>query len=81
MATTAGQPWDGAGSTESTVYVLTESGGQLRQLGKVGGLGKGERIYAVRFIGTTGYVVTFRRPTRSTRWTCAIRARRRSPAS
>ncbi|MCW2638580.1 MAG: Beta propeller domain protein [Dactylosporangium sp.] len=26
----------------------------------VGGLGKGERIYAVRFVGPTGYVVTFR---------------------
>jgi hypothetical protein len=26
----------------------------------VGGLGEGERVYAVRFIGDTGYVVTFR---------------------
>ena len=25
-----------------------------------GGLGKGERVYAVRFVGNTGYVVTFR---------------------
>ena len=30
------------------------------QLGQVGGLGRGERIYAVRFIGDVGYVVTFR---------------------
>ncbi len=60
VATTAGQPWDRTGSTASTVYVLHENGGQLRELGKVGGLGKGERIYAVRFIGPTGYVVTFR---------------------
>jgi len=60
VATTAGQPWDRSGSTASTVYVLRESGGSLRELGSVGGLGKGERIYAVRFIGTTGYVVTFR---------------------
>jgi uncharacterized secreted protein with C-terminal beta-propeller domain len=60
IATTAGQPWNGTGSTASTVYVLHESGGQLRELGKVGGLGRGERIYAVRFIGPTGYVVTFR---------------------
>ena len=29
-------------------------------IGRVGGLGKGERIYAVRFIGDVGYVVTFR---------------------
>jgi uncharacterized secreted protein with C-terminal beta-propeller domain len=29
-------------------------------VGKVGGLGAGERIYAVRFLGPVGYVVTFR---------------------
>ena len=28
--------------------------------GRVGGLGRGERIFAVRFEGDTGYVVTFR---------------------
>jgi len=60
VATTAGQPWSGTGSSASTVYVLHESGGQLRELGHVGGLGRGERIYAVRFIGTVGYVVTFK---------------------
>ena len=32
----------------------------LYPLGKVGGLGQGERIYAVRFIDDVGYVVTFR---------------------
>jgi hypothetical protein len=32
----------------------------MGQLGRVGGLGHGERIYAVRFIEDTGYVVTFR---------------------
>jgi len=46
--------------SESYVTVLDERDGKLRQLGQVGGLGRGERIYAVRFIGTTGYVVTFR---------------------
>ena len=30
------------------------------QVGRVGGLGHGERIYAVRYIGDTGFVVTFR---------------------
>ena len=29
-------------------------------VGSVGGLGRGERIYAVRFVGDVGYVVTFR---------------------
>jgi len=32
----------------------------MRQVGHVGGLGRGERIYSVRFLGPTGYVVTFR---------------------
>jgi uncharacterized secreted protein with C-terminal beta-propeller domain len=30
------------------------------QVGQVGGLGRGERIFGVRFIGDAGYVVTFR---------------------
>jgi uncharacterized secreted protein with C-terminal beta-propeller domain len=45
---------------ESFVTVLEEQAGRLAQVGQVGGLGRGERIYAVRFIGKTGYVVTFR---------------------
>ncbi|MET7422361.1 beta-propeller domain-containing protein [Dactylosporangium sp. NPDC005555] len=47
-------------TTSSAVYVLRLNGGRLTQVGKVDGLGKGERIYSVRFIGTAGYVVTFR---------------------
>jgi hypothetical protein len=46
--------------SQSGVYVLAEDGGQLTQVGSVEGLGKGERIYAVRFVQTVGYVVTFR---------------------
>ena len=34
--------------------------GRLEKIGQVSGLGRGERIYAVRFIGDRGYVVTFR---------------------
>jgi hypothetical protein len=52
VATTSGD--------SSTVYVLSRSGGTLRQVGSVGGLGKGQRIYAVRFDAGAGYVVTFR---------------------
>ena len=54
--------WRGgqSGNSESFVTVLKQDGGSLVQVGRVGGLGKGERIYAVRFIGDTGYVVTFR---------------------
>lgn len=45
---------------ESAVYVLAQRGGSLVEVGSVTGLGKGERIYAVRFTGALGYVVTFR---------------------
>jgi uncharacterized secreted protein with C-terminal beta-propeller domain len=48
------------GGNESFVTVLQERAGALVQVGQVGGLGKGERIYAVRFLGDRGYVVTFR---------------------
>jgi len=46
--------------TSSTVYILKQDGGRLVETGHIGGLGKGERIYSVRFIGTAGYVVTFK---------------------
>ena len=46
--------------SESRVTVLEDQNGKLVPVGSVGGLGQGQRIYAVRFIGTTGYVVTFR---------------------
>jgi hypothetical protein len=48
------------GMATSTVYVLRPDGDRLREIGEVGGLGKGEKIYAVRFVGPVGYVVTFR---------------------
>lgn len=61
VASTSGNAWDTRGPSES--YVTTfEIGddGELEQLGQVDGLGLTERIYAVRFIGEMGYVVTFR---------------------
>lgn len=60
-ATTTGHPWSPQERSESSVYTLRRDGGLLRRLGQVGGLGKGEQIHAVRFLGPTGYVVTFRR--------------------
>lgn len=44
--------------SSSTVYVLKTD--TLNKVGEIGGLGAGERIYSVRFIGPVGYVVTFR---------------------
>lgn len=59
VATTLGFP--GLTTTsKSSVTVLREREGALVPVGSVGDLGRGERIYSVRFIGSMGYVVTFR---------------------
>ncbi len=54
--------WWGSGAPDSQSYLTTlrPQNGALAQLGQVGGLGHGDRVYAVRMIGDTGYVVTFR---------------------
>ena len=63
VASTTVPPWWGDGDgeeSESFVTVLRVEDGRLAEAGRVGGLGRGEQIYAVRFIGDVGYVVTFR---------------------
>lgn len=45
-------------TSSSAVYVLKAD--TLNKVGEIGGLGDGERIYSVRFIGPVGYVVTFK---------------------
>ncbi|MCY3635595.1 MAG: beta-propeller domain-containing protein [bacterium] len=59
VATTIGEPWD-TETSESQVVVLEQQGRRLIEVGKVGDLGRGERIFSVRFAGDIGYVVTFR---------------------
>ena len=49
------------GRTESLVTTFRVEGTDLVQLGQVGDLGPNEDIQAVRFLGDTAYVVTFRR--------------------
>ena len=54
---------DGAGfgsPQQSGVRVLARNGRSLDQIGSLNGLGLSERIYAVRFLGDLGYIVTFR---------------------
>jgi hypothetical protein len=73
VATTTGTSWaiadgappgtsgaSGARPSSSAVYELTTSAPVMRIVGIVAGLGSMERIYAVRFMGPVGYVVTFR---------------------
>jgi Beta propeller domain len=70
VATTSGLSWAAADGpspegaspppSSSAVYVLSLAGPAMPIVGKVTGLGSGERIYSVRFLGPVGYVVTFR---------------------
>ncbi|MFI6520247.1 beta-propeller domain-containing protein [Spirillospora sp. NPDC050679] len=62
VATTTGNafPRAAGGRSQSAVRVLRRDGAALRTVGALDGLGKGERIYSVRFLGATAYVVTFR---------------------
>ena len=52
--------WGPGGESESFLTTLRPKDGGLVQAGRIGELGKGERVYAVRFVGDVGYVVTFR---------------------
>jgi len=52
--------WGGGDESESFLTTLRSGGGGLVQAGRIGGLGKGERVYSVRFAGDVAYVVTFR---------------------
>jgi hypothetical protein len=61
VATTSADPWGFTGEeAESFVTVLEEHEGELTQVGQVGDMGHGERIYSVRFVDDVAYVVTFR---------------------
>jgi hypothetical protein len=67
VATTEDPPWftdvprpADDQQSESYVTVLDEVAGRLVHVGRVGGMGKGERIFAVRFVEDIGFVVTFR---------------------
>jgi len=60
VATTDGPPWGFDDTSESFIVVLEQQGDQLVEVGSVGEMGKGERIFSVRFIGEAAYVVTFR---------------------
>ncbi len=59
VATTTGTPWSSEG-TESQIVSMQPNGDRLEQVGVVGGIGKGEQIFSVRYVADTAYVVTFR---------------------
>src|SRR5262249_9021898 len=58
VASSTAQPERGPQGAQTRVSVLTRHGARLAVTGAVGGLGRGEQVYAVRFAGPVGYVVT-----------------------
>jgi uncharacterized secreted protein with C-terminal beta-propeller domain len=65
VATTSRPIWWGGGLpqglSQSYVTVLSDQSGALVPVGQVSGLGAGQQIYSVRFVGDSAYIVTFRR--------------------
>ena len=53
IATTAG----GGDDSTNQLYILDEN---LKEISRIENLARGEKIYAVRFIGKIGYIVTFK---------------------
>jgi len=59
VASTTNSYTNGSQASSSAVTVFAQKGEALVPVGHVGGLGSGEQIRGVRFIGPVGYVVTF----------------------
>lgn len=55
IATTTGSTWDD--TSKNNLYIL---GKDMKQVGEIEGLAKGERIYSVRFMGDKCYIVTYK---------------------
>ena len=60
VAVTDGSPWRANRRSESLIFALEQQGKNLEVVGSVGDMGRGERIYSVRYIADRAYVVTFR---------------------
>jgi uncharacterized secreted protein with C-terminal beta-propeller domain len=63
VASTTAPPWEeglSGGESETFVTVLATDGDRLTRIGRLGDIGRGEDVYAVRFFDSVGYIVTFR---------------------
>jgi hypothetical protein len=60
VVTTAGSPWNQENLSETYLTVFEENGDRLDQVGQVGGLGRGESLYAARLLDDVAFAVTFR---------------------
>ncbi|AWE06146.1 hypothetical protein DCE79_01540 [Lysinibacillus sp. 2017] len=57
IATTEGNSWGATTNSKNHLFILD---GNLKQVGVVSDLAKGERIYSARFVGDKAYLVTFK---------------------
>lgn len=57
IATTEGSAWGTTANSKNHLFILDEN---LKQVGAVKDLAKGERIYSARFMGDKAYLVTFK---------------------
>lgn len=57
IATTEGSAWGTTANSKNHLFILDEN---LKQVGAVNDLAKGERIYSARFMGDKAYLVTFK---------------------
>lgn len=60
VSTTIGDSWFVGGTSETNVNDVYVLDANLKIIGSALDMGKGERIYATRFMGDTAYVVTFK---------------------
>jgi uncharacterized secreted protein with C-terminal beta-propeller domain len=61
VSTDAPAWFDSSDSTTSLLTTFRTDARALTEIGRVGNLGRGQRVYAVRFVGQAAYVVTFKR--------------------
>ncbi len=57
IATTKGQTWDSQRPSANNLYILDEN---MKQIGQLEDLARGERIYSARFMNERIYLVTFK---------------------
>ncbi|WRP06986.1 beta-propeller domain-containing protein [Rossellomorea aquimaris] len=57
IATTKGQVWNSESPSSNALYILDEN---MKNVGEVTDLARGEQIYSVRFMGDKAYMVTFK---------------------
>jgi uncharacterized secreted protein with C-terminal beta-propeller domain len=63
IATTTGSawggPWQDGNTLDNHILIFEEDEGDLKEISHLDGIGKEEEIYAARFIGDRGFLVTF----------------------